>query len=149
MTENEALEYLKSSKRQNSMLGILPGSDIGNVIIKALEEVQEYRAIGTVEELKTASKYLRLVKMCGTVGKVIEECAEYEEIGTPEECRAAVEKQKAQTPDFEGDGYSDGHIVYDTWICPGCGEHYEVDYDKYEYCPNCGQKVSWEDLDEE
>lgn len=50
MTENEALEYLKSSKRKSNMLGILPGSDIGNSIIKALEEVQQYRAIGTPEE---------------------------------------------------------------------------------------------------
>lgn len=50
MTENEALEYLKSSKRKSNMLGILPGSDIGNSIIKALEEIQKYRAIGTVEE---------------------------------------------------------------------------------------------------
>ena len=25
MTENEVLEYLKSSKRKNDMLGILPG----------------------------------------------------------------------------------------------------------------------------
>ena len=50
MTENEVLEYLKSSKRKSNMLGILPGSDIGNTIIKALEEVQQYRAIGTPEE---------------------------------------------------------------------------------------------------
>lgn len=50
MTENEVLEYLKSSKRKNDMLGILPGSDIGNTIIKALEELQRYRAIGTPEE---------------------------------------------------------------------------------------------------
>lgn len=54
MTENEALEYLKSSKRKSNMLGILPGSDIGNSIIKALEEVQQYRAIGTVEECRAA-----------------------------------------------------------------------------------------------
>mgnify|MGYP000166496573 CR=1 FL=1 len=54
MTENEALEYLKSSKRKSNMLGILPGSDIGNSIIKALEEVQQYRAIGTLEECKIA-----------------------------------------------------------------------------------------------
>lgn len=54
MTENEAIEYLKSSKRKSNMLGILPGSDIGNTIIKALEEVQQYRAIGTLEECKIA-----------------------------------------------------------------------------------------------
>lgn len=44
MTENEVLEYFKSSKRKNDMLGILPGSDIGNTIIKALEELKSYRA---------------------------------------------------------------------------------------------------------
>lgn len=54
MTENEALECLKSSKRKNDMLGILPGSDIGNTIIKALEELRQYRAIGTLEECRTA-----------------------------------------------------------------------------------------------
>lgn len=54
MTENEALECLKSSKRKNDILGILPGSDIGNTIIKALEEVQQYRAIGTPEECRAA-----------------------------------------------------------------------------------------------
>ena len=52
MTENEVLEYLKSSKRKNDMLGILPGSDIGNTIIKALEELKQYRTIGTVEECR-------------------------------------------------------------------------------------------------
>lgn len=86
MTENEALEYLKSSKRKSNMLGILPGSDIGNSIIKALEEVQQYRAIGTPEELKAAMKYVYLAKRNGTVGQVIENCVKYEEIGTPEEC---------------------------------------------------------------
>ena len=110
MTENEVLEYLKSSKRKNDMLGILPGSDIGNMIIKALEELQQYRAIGT-----------------------------------PEECRAAVEKQIAKKPDYEGDGYADGHLVYDTWICPCCGKHYEIDYDDYDFCPACGQCIDWSD----
>ena len=54
MTESEVLEYLKSSKRKNDMLGILPGSDIGNTIIKALEELKQYRAVGTVEECRAA-----------------------------------------------------------------------------------------------
>ena len=65
------------------------------VAIKALEEVQKYRAIGTPEELKTTMQYVRLAKAHRTVGRAIEECAKYEEIGTPEECRAAVEKLKA------------------------------------------------------
>lgn len=74
---------------------------------------------------------------------VFEEIQHYRALGTPEECRAAVEKQKAKKPDFEGDGYADGNLVYDTWICPCCGKHYEVDYDDYDFCPNCGQKLDW------
>lgn len=97
MTESEAIKELETSidfakmciqncERKNEIQGY-------EMAIKALEEVQQYRAIGTVEELETASKYLRLVKKHGTVGKTIEECAEYEEIGTVEECRAAMKKK--------------------------------------------------------
>ena len=59
MTENEALEYLKRAKRQKDMLEILPTSDIGNTIIKALEEAQRYRELGTPEECKEAVEKLK------------------------------------------------------------------------------------------
>ena len=80
-----------------------------------------------------------------TILVMVEELKQYRAIGTPEECRAAVEKQTARRPDYEGDGYANGHLVYDTWICPCCGKHYEVDYDNYNYCPDCGQKLDWSD----
>lgn len=80
-----------------------------------------------------------------TILVMVEELKQYRAIGTPEECRAAAEKQTARRPDYEGDGYADGHLVYDTWICPCCGKHYEVDYDNYNYCPDCGQKIDWSD----
>lgn len=57
----------------------------------------------------------------------------------------ALEKQIAEKPNYEGDGYYNGEPVYDTWICPCCEEKYEVDYDVYDYCPNCGQKLDWSD----
>lgn len=60
--------------------------------------------------------------------------------------REALEKQIPKKPDFEGDGYDDkGNIIYDTWICPCCKEHYEVYYDDYKHCPNCGQVLDWSD----
>lgn len=139
MTENEAIEFLKREKRQNEMVVILPGSDIGNTVIKALEEVQQYRDT-TLSPKQIRALKNRIVDVFLLVGK-------YMAIGTPEECLAAIEKQKAQKSDLEGGRRADGHIVYDTWICPGCGERYEVEYDKYEYCPHCGQKISWEDGD--
>ena len=53
----------------------------------------------------------------------------------------ALEKQVPKEPNYEGDGYWDGELVYDTWICPNCGKYYEVDYDDYKYCPECGQAI--------
>lgn len=64
---------------------------------------------------------------------------------------SALEKRIPKTPDIEGDGYADGKLVYDTWICPCCGEHYEIDYDDYEYCPKCGQHIEkvWKNWSDE
>lgn len=106
MTENEALGYLKNSKRQKSMLGILPGSDIGNTIIKALEELKQYRAIGTLEE-----------------------------------CRTAVEKQKSMPV---ADKYMLSPIGGKIGKCPICLKSTLMEGDN-PYCPNCGQKLKWED----
>ena len=53
----------------------------------------------------------------------------------------ALEKLIPNKPNIEGDGYADGQLVYDTWICPCCENHYEIDYDNYDYCPNCGQHI--------
>nr|DAV83597.1 MAG TPA: zinc-ribbon containing domain protein [Caudoviricetes sp.] len=106
MTENEVLEYLKSSKRKNDMLGILPGSDIGNTIIKALEELKQYRTIGT-----------------------------------PEECRAAVKKQK---PMAVVEKTMISHLGKNVGICPVC-EGVPLRQHDHPYCPDCGQKLDWED----
>lgn len=59
----------------------------------------------------------------------------------------AVEKQIPKKPDFIGDGYDDnGNLIYDTWTCPCCETQYELDYDDYKFCPECGQSLDWSDL---
>ena len=56
----------------------------------------------------------------------------------------ALEKQMPKKLTYEGDGYApDGTFIWDEWICPCCGRRYEVEYDDYDYCPDCGQKVDW------
>lgn len=58
----------------------------------------------------------------------------------------ALEKQIPKKPTYEGDGYApDGSFVWDEWICPCCETRYEVDYEEYDYCPHCGQKLDWSD----
>lgn len=74
-------------------------------------------------------------------GKDMERCNEA--------CRAAVkalEYRIKKKPNCEGDRYDeDGYLIYDTWICPNCGKYHEVDYDNYDFCPDCGQALDWSD----
>lgn len=63
---------------------------------------------------------------------------------------AALKKQVPEKPHYDGDSYApDGTFVWDEWLCPNCNSRYEVDYDNYAYCPNCGQKLDWSEEDEQ
>lgn len=55
-----------------------------------------------------------------------------------------VDKETSKPLDYEGDGYVDGELNYDTAICRSCGRKFDVDYDEHsKYCPGCGQKLDW------
>lgn len=55
---------------------------------------------------------------------------------------------EGRAPYLKGDGRaSDGNIIYDTWYCPNCNAMYELEYDDYDYCPKCGQKIDWEGIE--
>lgn len=45
---------------------------------------------------------------------------------------------------FMCDGYDEDEAVYDAWDCPYCGTHYQMIFDKHDYCPKCGQRIDWE-----
>lgn len=149
MTENEAIKDLKDSNKQCLRICESACSNIENnqcncsdgVIERMLDELLQYREIGTVEECKELASIVNMAER-NELAKAIDEWLKYNKIGTVEECREAVEKQKPKKPDYEGDGYDDkGELVYDTWICPNCDKKYEVDYDDYKHCPNCGQAI--------
>ncbi len=82
MTENEAIECIKKiyidTNQSDKCISL-------KMAISALIEIQKYRALGTVEEIEAAMKYLRLSKKHGTIGQVIDSCAEYEALGTVEQ----------------------------------------------------------------
>lgn len=95
------------------------------VAIKALEEIQQYRAIGTVNEFKSLKE--------NWLNK-FDSLIEYRKIGTPEECRAAVEKQDKMPM---RKGYDNGRI---RKCCGRCG-CFVLPASKY--CSKCGQKLDW------
>lgn len=72
------------------------------------------------------------------IAKITRECFE-----------ALIKKQIPKVPCYSGDGYYNGEMVIDTWECPCCGKQYEVDYEDYKYCPNCGQHIDHSTLTED
>ena len=111
MTENEAIDFIL--KDHSSFTN--PMSKAYVMACKALEEIQNYRALGTLEEIQT----------------IFAECTEYEANGTIEEFKALKEKNEPKKP-IDRIAYCD---------CPRCGE---VDILGYPYCPICGQKLDWQ-----
>lgn len=58
----------------------------------------------------------------------------------------AMDKEAPRLLRFEGDGYSDGQIVYDTAYCPSCDYSFEdgdSNWETAKYCPCCGQRINW------
>lgn len=151
MDESKAIKIIKQEMGWESKSSTLRAFEEA---IKALEEVQRWHTSVVNPNIKNefANRSTQICVNCDHKDEYIEELEaeveEYRAIGTLEECRAAMEKQTEKRPDYEGDGYADGHLVYDTWICPCCGKHYEVDYDEYDFCPDCGQKLDWRASDE-
>lgn len=139
MTESEAIkklkqhfEYLKHAWKPHPDYETM---DAIGYAISALETIKKLSDRNMTTEV--LENYMQFEDECVKKGFTFESVIE------------AREKQIAKKPYYEGDGYADGQLVYDTWICPCCDKRYEVDYDDYDYCPNCGQKIDLDRDDEE
>lgn len=146
MTESEAIEYLTAyleceSRRSRiescnnncneCELCYLQGTAKQHlegikIAIQALEKVQQYRAIGTPEELQD---------MRSNYFEALSDWRQYRKIGTLEECRTARKKQIPMKPDFTEDK--------EFALCPCCNGKGLLD--KQKYCDNCGQMIDWSD----
>lgn len=102
MTVNKALdniismkteiEYESSDTRQMKRIKC----DSLNIAIKALKEIQQYRAIGTVKYFRECADILNKTET-DELAKIIDEWILYHKIGTVEECREAKERQKPKS----------------------------------------------------
>lgn len=144
--ENEAIEAIKANMPTSGYQMLRESLDMA---IKALEEIQQYREIGTVEEIKdllvTISEASEDVDESGiSVGliKDLIRLGKYREIGTVEDCRGAMEKQKPKKVKIK---------AWSPVRCPSCdyelstnvGDGYYKHPIFLERCPQCGQKLDW------
>lgn len=140
--------------------------------IAALNELEQYRQLGTVDEIKKSLDELRLwhkshtneliknpfanqstliCHNCDHKDEYIEELEitveEYEQIGTTDECRAAREKMKPKKIILN----SEPDREYEDYICPSCKDILQqrrkgataILIYHFKHCPNCGQALDW------
>ena len=143
MTENEVKGWLEYIGNMNLPYDRSPKSRklACDAAIKALEEIQQYRAIGTVKEIK--SEHKELIKLSRRYLKDTDELIKYQEIGTIEEFKVLKEKSVAKKAEVNEFDYGEGYV---------CGEcesflHYVDDDDEHirtNYCCHCGTKIDWQ-----
>ena len=117
-----------------------------DVAISAMQELQEWHMLGTLEEIRESMQELSLHQYCGEYHCDV--CAleernaklrEYERIGALEEVRGAVEKQKRKKPKNVN---TEGYRYTDTYRCPTCGGNFSGT-GIANYCYHCGQALDW------
>ena len=150
MNYQEAIEILKKNKPTSDPRRC--GKELCtacDVAISAMQELQEWHMLGTLEEIRESMKELSLHQYCGEYHCDV--CAleernaklrEYERILALEEVRGAMEKQKAKKPIIE---YEQTHdcVTEIEWKCPTCEENYIELAPCGEWCRYCGTKLDW------
>ena len=128
MTEHEAQCILIEHR---PIIGFPKYSEALNMAMHALEEIQEYREIGTVEEIRSMKENGSFSGMeLAQIAAIQMKLKEYQSIGTVEECRAAVKRMEPKK------AITQSMISY----CPTCKERlYSVAFN-VGYC-RCGQKL--------
>ena len=161
MKVQEAIKTLKVMKERASFSDVEKAIEKG---IEALEELEQYRALGTVEGFKSAldssaeyynqmKEYKAKLQECeeklveyeavGTITQIYEkiggldvELGKYHSLGTVEELKEVMEKQVASK--WIECPYAD------LIMCPSCNAEFStIDNctEQFEYCPKCGKRL--------
>lgn len=141
MNEIEAIEIIGkvpvSLNYEGSLVEIKKAYD---VIQKAIEEIQQYRAIGTVEDLKTMKENGAFtgVELAQILAMQME-LKKYQSIGTIEEFKALKEKNEPKKPNGIERKRDEHGFIYQIGKCPCCGKLVTDDRE----CCDCMQKFDW------
>lgn len=153
MTENRCIELLKKMKHMfTETCAKIDENTALDMAVEAIEEIQKYRAIGTVEDVEFYKKCYdeESYEYCGEYGTDTCGCkrrmehlekkvAEIDAIGTIDEFKALKEKNEPKKSEWKY--YRKENIA----TCKNCSyEHYLGTYHQYatNYCPNCGSKMT-------
>ena len=116
-----------------------------------METEKMIRELKRVEEIHKHDKVftgdLNIAEMARDVRKRLEELKPYEDTGlTPEEIVELKERDTAKAPLIHKNKFSD------TYVCPNCNLVFINKDEKecfcgkhYKFCPDCGQRIGWED----
>ena len=134
MTENQAIKILKDEKSWESDDRKIDAFIMG---IEALEEIQQYRAIGTVEGYENAIKsYTETYILMKEYKSKLQEL---EAIGTVAEFKALKDKNKPKKVVAKGQGHEA------DCYCPNCntflGSDQDFCFNQTKHCGKCGQAL--------
>lgn len=121
MTRDEAIIVLKDFNKQvtskaNGAYQSTIGKMACEVSVTALEEIKQYRALGTVKQIED----------------FIADWRKCRELGNLKELREAIEKQRAKKP----------RVTKYYYLCPNCRTRRSIKQ-KHKFCHDCGQAIDW------
>lgn len=119
-------EVIKEFSYDDTAYGGHCTKEMRKITIQALEEVEQYRALGTPTQILER------------IGGLDVELGKYHCLGTVEELKEAREKQIPQKPtDIDEDA--------NTFVCPSCGHTLIAldDMTVHQHCLICGKALKW------
>lgn len=135
MTEQMAIEHIRNLAGDYKCWDDRISHEESLILCKLLDELEQYRALGTVEEILKEFNIQRDI-----IATQHETLKEYRNLGTVEELRVARDKQVAKKP--KG---------IDSDICPNCGTFNSIIQKRRNavgsdtvYCWHCGTAIECE-----
>lgn len=147
MTENEFLKEKQAILKSMSDTVCFSRED-AEILEKALEELQAYRAIGTVEHCNIAMEIVKTMIERGTEPvemNVLHSYIRFENdlVDNGYTFRSLMEARKKMKPKKPTQMKSTNKLNSGYYECPECKNVVGVDDILNKYCPNCGQKLDW------